>query len=141
MELKVTTPLSTLTLSPGFKGWPLMATMFVFVGFNVVNISLIMNGLEHVFGINPTYVAVAVVLIGALLSIYGHDLMHKAVGWMLREMGKRVDQALLIQFLDEYAARMPRISLHGRTCGVPECGYPPLRQFDAKPRPFPRLNP
>jgi purine-cytosine permease-like protein len=61
----------------------LMATMFVFVGFNVVNVSLIMNGLEHVFGIDPTIVAVTVVLIGALLSIYGHDLMHKAFKWAL----------------------------------------------------------
>ena len=69
----------------GYRGviLALLATMFVFVGFNVVNVSLIMNGLQHVFGIDPTIVAVTVVLIGALLSIYGHDLMHKAFKWAL----------------------------------------------------------
>lgn len=38
------------------------------------------------------------------------DLMHKAVGWLLREMGKR-DPGLLRAFLQEHCTEMPRTAL------------------------------
>ncbi len=40
-----------------------------------------------------------------------HDLMHKAVGWMLREMGKRVSIELLRDFLRQHLHEMHRTTL------------------------------
>ncbi len=41
---------------------------------------------------------------------HSHDLMHKANGWLLREMGKRKEDEL-IDFLKLHASRMPRTTL------------------------------
>lgn len=40
-----------------------------------------------------------------------HDLIHKAVGWMLREVGKRVSEKTLTDFLDQYSSEMARTTL------------------------------
>jgi 3-methyladenine DNA glycosylase AlkD len=48
-----------------------------------------------------------------------HDLLQKAVGWALREMGK-LDNQLLEHFLGDYAATMPRTALRYSLEKLPE---------------------
>jgi len=52
-----------------------------------------------------------------------HQLIHKATGWMLREVGKR-DLNTLTKFLDSHATDMPRTALRYAIERFPE----PLRQ-------------
>ncbi|MDE5997904.1 MAG: DNA alkylation repair protein [Muribaculaceae bacterium] len=42
---------------------------------------------------------------------HSHDLIHKASGWMLREVGKRGGEKELREFLDTYVSDMPRTML------------------------------
>ena len=49
-------------------------------------------------------------LLAEKLLHHPHDLMQKAIGWMLREAGKR-DKPMLMDFLDDHYAEMPRTML------------------------------
>lgn len=50
---------------------------------------------------------------------HSHDLMHKAVGWTLREVGKK-DESILTDFLDCYGREMPRTTLRYAIERLPE---------------------
>lgn len=50
-------------------------------------------------------------LVAERMLTHQHDLIHKAVGWMLREVGKRCSLDTLRGFLDKNAKKMPRTML------------------------------
>ena len=58
------------------------------------------------------------------LMTHPHDLIHKGIGWMLREVGKR-DLSTLLQYLEERYDRLPRTSLRYAIERLPD----PERKF------------
>jgi 3-methyladenine DNA glycosylase AlkD len=66
--------------------------------------------------------------IAELLFDDKEDLIHKACGWMLREVGKRVSEVELIQFLEKNSHKMPRTMLRYSIERLPE----PKRQYFLK---------
>ena len=63
--------------------------------------------------LNDTYA------IADILLHHTHDLIHKAVGWLLREAGKR-DEKRLIDYLNERHSTMPRTMLRYAIERLPE---------------------
>jgi 3-methyladenine DNA glycosylase AlkD len=58
--------------------------------------------------------------IGEILLHDKHDLIHKAVGWMLREVGKRIHVNHLRTFLRAHSDNMPRTALRYAIEHLPE---------------------
>ena len=64
----------------------------------------------------PTSVYTSIFAIDLLKTIvltnleHPHDLMHKANGWLLREMGNK-NETELLNFIDQHYSKMPRTTL------------------------------
>jgi len=70
----------------GYRGVvvPLFASMFTFVGFNIVNTIMIAEGLASIAGWNRQASALGASALGAVLAIWGYDWLHrvfKAMFW------------------------------------------------------------
>lgn len=58
-------------------------------------------------------------MIADKLISHSHDLIHKAIGWMLREIGKR-DLSVLLEYLEKRYRQLPRTSLRYAIERLPE---------------------
>jgi NCS1 family nucleobase:cation symporter-1 len=63
----------------GYSGviFPLVATVFTFVAFNIVDAVLLKIGLHGIFKWNESLVVVVMTVIALVVAIYGHDWLHR----------------------------------------------------------------
>ncbi len=64
----------------GYRGVvvPLVATLFTYLAFNIVDTVLLASGLNSAFGWNATIVGVLAAVGASALAIFGHDWLHRA---------------------------------------------------------------
>jgi 3-methyladenine DNA glycosylase AlkD len=70
-------------------------------------------------------------IIAQLLCADTHDLIQKAVGWMLREAGKK-DEAQLLLFLEHHSEKMPSVMIR---YAVERLSFYHQQRFKKRPRP------
>jgi purine-cytosine permease-like protein len=63
----------------GYRGviLPLCATLVTYVGFNVVDLILITDGVSALLGWNKLLLGFGISALAAILAIYGHDWLHR----------------------------------------------------------------
>ena len=69
----------------GYRGVivPLIATLFTYVAFNIIDTVLLGDGLHSAFGWNSTVVSLLAGVIAAALAIFGHDWLHRTFRFLL----------------------------------------------------------
>ena len=67
----------------GFRGVSvvLLGTLFTFIGFNVADSVLIAQGTRLLLGWNSAAVILAAALVATIITIYGHDWLHRVFRW------------------------------------------------------------
>ncbi|CAA9248253.1 MAG: Cytosine/purine/uracil/thiamine/allantoin permease family protein [uncultured Blastococcus sp.] len=88
----------------GYRGVSvvLIATLFTFLGYNIVNTVLIGDGLSTLFSWNATATGIGIGVLAVVLAVWGHDWLHRAFRvlfwlslpfWVLLTVGALTGQA------------------------------------------------
>ncbi len=63
----------------GYRGVviALLGSWVTFMLFNIVDVIILQGGINGIFGVDVTVIAIGTTVVAALLAIYGHDLLHR----------------------------------------------------------------
>lgn len=93
----------------GYKGVlvPLFGALFTFLGFNVINTIIVVEGLETLWRSDPLLVSALLAVIAAVLAVWGHDWLHgafKALFWIGLPLFTALTGAILLGLVPARAA-------------------------------------